>query len=390
MVMRDKLLVVDDCEIDRAIIKEIFKNKFTVLESVDGAEALVVLSKHRDDIAVILMDIYMPEMTGIETFQRMKKARLVDEIPVVLMTAEALTDNVLNGIEFGMADFIAKPFNSPVVYRRILNVIGEQEEVAYMPLFDVNNPYSEMQPTTETVMGMPAEVPAVMPLQYTSVPSSTFDMEAVGEFEMHLQSMAKNAFRSRGFENTLHLRRIQLYTKAILQAISEDDSNGFTFPEELIEIIARASIYHDIGKLALPDEVVVDKGVSWVNQKKLYESHTIRGSELLRLNNNPKLESFIKLISNIALYHHERWDGTGYPYGLKGMEIPMAAQIVGLVQQYDSLLLRNRHKKQGAFDSVVHTIFMDFGAYNPLLTAILPRCKERFQQIAESNGIKVK
>lgn len=378
------MLVVDDSEVDRAIIREIFKEKFEILEEESGLSAMVTLGEEKENVALLFMDIYMPEMNGIEVLEHMRGAHLVDDIPVILMTAEALADDVLSGIEFGMADFIAKPFKPSIVYKRVLNVLGEQEDEHALADFEKSvreddEPRGLLRAEEETSVSLQQKID-----MYSGVKLDVGDVDA---FERQVFSLVKNAFRIRGFESTFHLQRVRMCTRVLMEELSRDVTNSYFFPEHLIEIISRSAVYHDIGKLALPDEVVRDKGEVWVNHRELYQSHTIMGREILRLNNNPQLELLIRLASNIALYHHERWDGGGYPYGLKGQEIPLAAQIVGLVQRYDHMVMNSWKSGVRYFEEVVHAIYMDSGAHNPILTGILPKCKERFIKIAARNGM---
>lgn len=288
MTGKSKLLVVDDSEIDREILAEFFSDTYDVIQVDNGFDALITAVTEKDKLDVIILDVMMPTFNGFEVLQRMRKTPDLDHIPVILITGEGSMDNVRQGFQCGMADFIVKPFDARTIRQRVESAVER-----------FNNEISKRV----SHIGMASS-------------SSYYDL---------LFDTLNELFEYRGFESPRHISCVCKYTEIMLKYIAKQYPEFGVNPQD-ISMIADAAAFHDIGKLALPDYLLrKDEDKMSEAELKMMQDHTTLGCTLLKCFQNDKNVEFIDNCCNIAMFHHERSTGQGYPRGLKHADIPIAA-----------------------------------------------------------------
>lgn len=335
------VLVVDDVEINRIILRTTFEHEYDVLEAEDGMSALQLMETYREDLAVVLLDIVMPRMNGIEVLQEMAARHLTGEIPVVIISGEQDDQVSLAAFELGVSDLINKPFNAEVVYRRVNNIIA-----LYSNKREMQEKLAEQR---ETLRKQSQRLHT----------SNQFLIDAL---------CTTVEFRS--MESGTHVKRVRLLVRGLLQLAAPE--YGFT-PEE-IDIISSASSMHDIGKVAIPDAILEKPGAFTPEEYDIMKTHTLRGCEILEnLKTGDQLDPiFYDYCYEICRHHHERWDGSGYPDGLKGDEIPFVAQATALADCYDALTSDRIYRPALTHDVAVKMIMNgECGAFNPRMLSYL-------------------
>ena len=333
------MLVVDDIELNRIILADLFEDEFEVLQAENGQIALDYLSLYPSQIAIVLLDLVMPVMDGFGVLQSMWDSHLIQSIPVILITGENDDEKSLKGFELGVSDFLNKPFNSKIVYRRVLNVVDL---------------YAHKQNLEEKL----AEQKEMLEKQAERLhQSNQFVIDALS-----------TTVEFRSSESGEHIKRIRGLTKIFLEAILEYYPNDYPLTSEEISIISSASAMHDIGKIAIPDSILLKPGPLTPEEFEIMKTHTIRGCEILSSIAYSQDQDYYKFSYEICRHHHERWDGRGYPDGLKGDEISIWAQAASLADVYDALINKRVYKPAFPHDQAVDMIVKgECGNFNPKL-----------------------
>lgn len=343
---RNTILVVDDQEVNRVILRTLFEGQYSVLEAENGARAMEILAQQQDDIAAILLDLVMPVKDGYQVMLELNEQELLSKIPVVIITAEGTSDNEVRMFDLGASDIIAKPFEPHVVKRRIRNAVELNRYKLHLEEL-VKEQATKLFESQEILMDTLSSI-----IEYRSV------------------------------ESGQHVLRIRMFTKLLLQAVMRDGAAP-GLNEDVITQIAGASALHDIGKIAIPDMVLNKPGRLTDEEFELMKTHTLCGCEILsRLERMPDRE-YMFYAYNICRHHHERWDGRGYPDGLVGDEIPLCAQVVGIADAYDALTTDRVYKKaytpQKAFRMIMDG---ECGAFSPQLLSCFASVEEEFAALA--------
>jgi putative two-component system response regulator len=328
MTKRKSILIVDDEEMSRELLKQMFEGEYNIITAKDGKEAIQKLGQNIDTIAVVLLDLVMPVLNGFQVLQVLNAKRIVERIPVVLITAQKDTKVELSCYTLGASAVISKPFVAQVVRMQVNNIV------------DMHRKADEME---NTIQSYQAELAA--------------QQEKLNRFYDHLLDAISNIVEFRDLETGEHVQRVRGFTRIMGQAVME------LFPErELtrhkIDVIVRASALHDIGKIAIPDNILLKPGRLTEDERQVMMSHTTKGCEILSMIMDFQDEELFKACYDICRHHHERYDGGGYPDKLKGDDIPLSAQIVSVVDVYDALVSERIYKK--AYDKET--------AYNMILT----------------------
>lgn len=332
---KKKLLVVDDIELNRMILTDLFEENYEVLEAENGRIALNLISLHRDELAIVLLDLVMPVMDGFEVLKQMQESGLINSIPVILITGENDDEKTLTGYQLGVADLINKPFNSDIVFRRVSNVIA---------LY--NNKRNLEEKLRE---------------QKEELEKQASRLRQANQFVIDALSTTVE-FRDQ--ESGDHINRIRMLTKILLQAIKKQ----YPLSDEDIEIISNAAVVHDIGKIAIPDKILLKPGRLTVEEFEIMKTHTTRGCEILSKLDYIQDRQYYKYCYEICRHHHERWDGKGYPDGLKGDEISIWAQATSLADVYDALTSERVYKGAYSHDEAVKMILNgECGEFNPVM-----------------------
>lgn len=330
-----KLLVVDDVEINRELLKDIFEGDYEIVEAGDGLEALEIIKDKSDEIAGVLLDIFMPNMNGTDLLEIMKNEGYLQKIPVLMITSEESADKEKACFDIGATDFIRKPFVSILVKTRVNNAVN---------LYTYKNNLEE------------------------KVAEQT---EKLVKVNRNIVDILGNLVETRNLESGEHVLRVKNYTKELAYAMRKlYPEKGLT--DHLIDVIFDAAALHDIGKIAISDNILLKPGRLTPEEFDIMKTHTTRGSEFIENVENVWDEEYGKISYEIARYHHERYDGRGYPEGLKGDEIPLSAQLVSVADVYDALIHVRCYKEAIPKDKAIEMILNgECGKFSPELMECL-------------------
>ena len=336
------MLIVDDVEMNRAILSAIFEDQYQILEAENGLEALALIRAYSDAVAAVLLDVVMPEMDGISLLRAMKEENLGQDLPVFLITADASEKNMYLGYELGVKDIIEKPFIPYFLKQRIDGVV------------ELYKTKAELQDTIQH--------------------QAEIIEEKVGEVRELSDSMIEAlalAIEFRSGETGQHVQSIRALTAGTLKAMRERGVPGCGFTDEQIEQISLAAILHDLGKIAVPDGILNKPGRLTKEEYEIMKGHALKGAELLeKLPNRDKNPIFF-YAWDICRHHHERWDGSGYPDGLKGEENSLEAQIVAMADVYDALISPRCYKAPFSREEAARMMRDgECGMFNPELLPI--------------------
>ena len=332
---RYRLLIVDDSEMNRMILSEMLKGEFEILEAENGSACLDMLSRYEMKISLILLDIVMPGMDGFGVLEYMNRNNLIGDIPVIMISGEDSGEVIKQAYEWGVSDYIKRPFDMEVVHRRVLNTIKL---------------YAKQRRLVAMVM------------------NQVFEKEKNSRM---LISVLSEIVEFRNGESGTHVLNINTLTTMILeQLVKKTDKYHLSWSNRML--ISTASSLHDIGKIGIDEKILNKPGRLTPEERKIMEKHTMIGADMLA--NLPMYEDepLMKVAYQICRWHHERYDGKGYPDGLKGEEIPISAQVVALADVYDALTSERVYKKAYSHEEAVQMICNgECGTFNPLLLECL-------------------
>lgn len=334
---KEKILIADDSAMNRAILTEMLGDGYEILEAENGRQAVAILQS-ATDIDLLLLDIMMPEMDGFEVLAMMNKYHWIDEVPVIMISAENASSYVERAYDLGATDYISRPFDMAVVRRRVINTLmlyAKQKRLVRL----VAEQVYEKEKSNSTMINI---------------------LSHIVEF--------------RNGESGMHVLHIQTATDILLHTlVQKTDKYHLTAAD--ISLISTASALHDIGKINIPESILNKPGRLTKEEFEVMKTHTTIGSEILEKLPFQQESDLVKTAYAICRWHHERWDGHGYPDGLKGEQIPIAAQVVSLADVYDALTSERCYKKAFDHDTAVKMILNgECGQFNPLLLECLTEC----------------
>ena len=336
---KPKILIADDSEINRALLKEILGDGYDYLEAEDGAAA-VELMRQRTDISLLLLDLMMPGMDGFDVLRVMKYHTWLDEIPVIVISAAEDTANIERAYDLGVADYIRRPFERIMILRRVKNILML---------------YAKQKRLTRLVTDQ------VYEKEHNSV---------------LMISILSHVVEFRNSESGLHVLHIRTLTDLLLHQLVQK-TDRYQLDESDIALISTASALHDIGKIVIPEEILNKPGRLTEEEYAAIKTHTTEGARILKGLAIGQDEPLVKVAHAICRWHHERWDGGGYPDRLKGDEIPIAAQVVALADVYDALTSERCYKQSYSHEKAVDMILHgECGSFNPLLMECLKESSE--------------
>ncbi len=342
------ILIVDDNEINRGILGEIFKDKYNILEAGDGVEAMKIIEENKDNLAAVLLDIIMPEMDGYEVLEAMaQKDNLNDTIPVLMITADTSTEAERTSYQKGAADVVHKPFDPVIVNRRVSRTVE---------LFDRKNNL-EKQADDQT---------RVLKKQFIYLKKQEEKLRYSNE---KVIDTIATIVEFRNMESGYHLKRIKGFVRILaLTAMNNYPKVGLT--PHLIDVITQASAMHDIGKISVPDSILLKPGRLTNEEFEVMKSHTTRGCEVIEMLKDIQDKEYYEMCLDICRHHHERYDGGGYPDGLKGEENSIGAQLTALADVYDALVSDRVYKSAYSVDKAYEMIKNgECGVFSPTLLA---------------------
>lgn len=343
-VIKQKILIVDDSELNRAILTEMLQENFEILEAENGEQCLDMLQQYGKGITLVLLDIVMPIMDGFEVLSHMADSHLIEDIPVIMISSEESAAYIRRAFEYGASDYISRPFDGKVVYQRVFNTIklyAKQRRLISL----VTDQIQEKEKNNQ----MMVEV-----------------LSQIVEF--------------RNGESGLHVLHINVLTKLLLERLIQK-TDRYDLTAEQCYLIETASSFHDIGKISIDEKILNKPGKLTKEEFEIMKTHTLVGAQMLNSLENYRDEPLIKTAFQICRWHHERYDGKGYPDGLSGEEIPISAQIVALADVYDALVSERVYKKAFPHEKAVEMILGgECGAFSPVLLECLKDVQDRIQR----------
>ena len=337
VITKQKILIADDSEMNRELLAAILEEEYDIIQVNDGVQAVDCLQRQAEEISLLLLDIVMPHMDGFEVLSYMNKEHWIDAIPVVIISSENSPIYIKRGYDLGTTDFIGKPFDANMVLRRSANAIllgAKQRRMTSI----VSNQIYEREKSSKLMINI---------------------LSHIVEF--------------RNGESGLHVLHIQTITEMLLRQLVQKENNRYALSKEQIRMITTASALHDIGKISIPDEILNKPGRLTAEEFAVIKGHSMAGANMLsELPLDQKEEPLVKTAYEICRWHHERYDGGGYPDGLKGEEIPVSAQVVALADVYDALTSERCYKDAYSHEKAIEMILAgQCGAFNPLMLECL-------------------
>ena len=345
---KPQILLVDDSAMNRMMLTEILGDSYHILEAENGRECMEKLQAEAGNIALVLLDINMPVMDGFEVLKAMNANHTIEDIPVIMISSEDSDATIRRSYELGASDYVNRPFDARIVYRRVTNTIklyAKQRRLVQM----VSEQIRARENNTDMLVGV---------------------LSHIVEF--------------RNGESGAHVRHIRIITELLLHRLLEISSK-YSITAEQQDMIPLASALHDIGKIGIDEKILNKPGRLTPEEFEVMKTHSMLGAKMLHDLDNFAEQPLLQTAYEIARWHHERWDGRGYPDGLKGDEIPISAQLVSLADVYDALTSERCYKKAFSHEKAVQMILnSECGAFNPLLlqclTDIQADLKEELQQ----------
>ena len=341
---KSQILLVDDSNMNRMILKEILGGDYSILEAENGQECLEKMQAEAGNIALVLLDINMPVMDGFEVLKAMNANHTIEDTPVIMISSEDSDAAIRRSYELGASDYVNRPFDARIVYRRVTNTIklyAKQRRLVQM----VSDQIRARENNTDTLVGV---------------------LSHIVEF--------------RNGESGAHVRHIRIITEMLLHRLLEI-SNNYSISAEQQDLIPLASTLHDIGKIGIDEKILNKPGRLTPAEFEVIKTHSMLGAEMLQKLENFGEEPLLQTAYEIARWHHERWDGRGYPDGLKGDDIPISAQLVALADVYDALTSERCYKKAFSHEKAVQMIRNgECGAFNPLLLQCLTDTQDELNE----------
>ena len=341
---KSRILVVDDSEMNREILSEILNEEYDIIEADSGDTCIDMLRKYETGISLVLLDIVMPGMDGFGVLNYMNRHHYLEDIPVIMISSEDSAEIVRRAYEMGVSDYINRPFDAGVVHRRVYNTIKLYAKQRRLITLITNQVY-EKEKNNRMMVGI---------------------LSQIVEF--------------RNGESGSHVLNINIFTGMLLESlVQKTDKYNITWSERLL--ITTASALHDIGKIGIDDKILNKPGRLTDEEFKIMQNHTIIGASILENMGSYQDEELMKVAYQICRWHHERYDGKGYPDGLKGDEIPISAQVVSLADVYDALVSERVYKKAYSHEKAIEMIINgECGCFNPILLECLLDIQDRIKR----------
>lgn len=334
-VRGQKILIVDDSEFNRVILREMLQDDYLILEAENGIRALEMIEANRSDLALILLDLVMPELDGIGVLEELNRNNLIDEIPVIMITSETGAEFIDKAYHLGVMDFVNRPFNAQIIHHRVNNTVM-------------------LYAKQKRLVGM--------------VKHQIYEKEQQSDLMIDILS---HIVEFRNGESGLHVLHIRVLTELLLRRLVQK-TDRYKLTNSDIRRISMASALHDIGKVAIP-ESILNKPARLTNEEfEVIKQHPVKGANLLKDLSFHQDKPLLKTAYEICLWHHERYDGRGYPHGLSGEAIPISAQVTALADVYDALTGKRVYKHAIPHEEALRMIVNnECGVFNPLLIECL-------------------
>ena len=345
--MKQQILIVDDSRINREILSEILEDDFRILEAENGRQCIDFIRQYGTGIKLILLDIVMPVMNGFEVLSLMSENHWIEDIPVIMISTEDADTYVRQAYELGVSDYISRPFNAKIVYQRVFNTIklyAKQRRLISL----ITNQVKEKEKNDEIMISILSQI--------------------VG---------------FRNGESASHVLHINKLTEMLLeQLMKSTDRYNISWSDKYL--ITTASALHDIGKIGIDEKIVNKPGRLTKEEFDIMKAHTLIGASILKKIKMYQDEPLVKTAYQICRWHHERYDGRGYPDGLKEDEIPISAQVVSLVDVYDALISKRVYKEAYPHEKAVKMILNgECGKFNPDIIKCFMEIQDKLKEKLE-------
>ena len=328
---RQSVLIVDDSELNRKMLGQMLGSRFDIAEAASGEACLQLLEQNATGISIVLLDIHMPGIDGFTVLEEMNQKNLLEQIPVIMISGEDTVDAVRRAFDLGASDYISRPFDAKVVYQRIINTI-------------------QLYAKQRRLSAMAADL--------------AFEKERASRMMIGILSQV---VEKRNGESRDHVQRVAQLTSMLLAGLAQK-TDRYPLTREMRRTIATAAALHDIGKMEICEDLLHKEGPLTEAERRTLQSHTLLGAQMLEEQPECRDDAFARTAYNICRWHHERYDGGGYPDGLQGEQIPIEAQVVGLADVYERLVSRPVDGHARTHSEVVQMICTGVcGAFNPLL-----------------------
>ena len=347
---RQQILIVDDSEMNRAILTEILKKDYRILEAENGEECIRILEQYGTDISLVLLDLVMLKMDGFEVLSVMNRRQWLEDIPVIMISSEDSSQFIQKAYEYGASDYIARPFDARVVYQRVFNTI-------------------KLYAKQRRLLNL--------------VTAQVYEKERSNRIMLAILSQI---VEFRNGESGLHVIHINIVTELLLEHLmSRSDRYYMSWAEQ--QLVVTASALHDIGKIGIDEKILNKPGSLTKEEFEIMKTHTLIGASMLERMKVYQDEAMVQIAHDICRWHHERYDGKGYPDGLRGDEIPISAQVVALADVYDALTSERVYKKAYTHEEAIQMILNgECGAFNPVLLQCLEEVQDRIKQEIEAGS----
>ena len=343
-----QILIVDDSDMNRAMLREILKDNYSILEAGNGVECLSCVEHMGPSLSLILLDLNMPEMDGFEVLAELSRLGYMDDIPVIIISGTDSTADICRAYDLGATDYIHRPFNTQVIYRRVSNTI--------------------------TLMAKQRRMAELVNRQ---IDRTTKQQELMVDFLSRIIGY-------RSGESNPHFANISTLSALLLQALQKR-KNHYGLTEQDCQLIATAAVFHDVGKIGIPESILLKPGKLTAKEFEVMKTHTLIGDNLIKSLEIYHDEPLLQMAAQICRWHHERYDGGGYPDGLKGEEIPICAQVVSIADVYDALTSARPYKPAFSSEKAIQMILNgECGVFNPVLVDCLLEVAS--QQKTEKEG----
>ena len=366
--MRKGVLIVDDVDINIEIFMDMLQGRYNIFQAHSGAEAITIMREHFHEISVVLLDLIMPDLDGYDVLDFFRNEQWLENIPVFIVSAEQTNSTEQRCFEYGVFDYIRKPFDIEILSKRIDNAIN---------LYTYKNNLEErVEHQTERLKINNKKLKE----QAQQLRETARQLEKVNS---RIISALGSVVESRDFESGEHIQRVKGYTRILANTLMKKYPDYGLTPEQ-VNMISTASALHDIGKISIPDSILLKKEKLTPEEYEQMKQHSYKGYLLLQNIKDIWSEEYAQISCDIAHYHHERYDGKGYPDGLKGDEIPISAQLVSLADVYDALVnvrcYKNAYTKNEAFDMIINE---ECGVFSPKLLECMKLSRKEFESLAD-------
>ena len=349
---KEKILIVDDIDVNREILAEILHPRYDILQAKDGIEAIEKVMHNSADLSLILLDIMMPEMDGYEVLETLSRSGYTNRIPVIIITASGGNENEVKGLELGASDYITKPFYPQSVLCRVETQLEIRKHKLHLEKL-VNANVKKVFDMRDSMIDFLASV-----IEYRDV------------------------------ESGAHIKRTKMMAELLLKKIADSGKMDNEIAALDLETVSKAVSLHDVGKIGIPDNILLKPGRLTDEEFEIIKTHTTIGANIVEHIEGIHDTAYLAVCRDICLYHHERWDGKGYPKGLADNAIPFAARVMAIVDVYDAITTQRVYKPAYSHDKAVEMMSPESGKqFDPVILEVFLRHGEEFRKISEQSPV---